>query len=163
MENEKSITVAFTGHRTYQGEAEVELKQQLEALYERGFRRFLTGMAWGFDLAAGVAVVELKKRYADVELVAVEPYLNFRMRFKGEDLALYDRVRDAADEVVQVCQSGSMQAYFRRNDYLTDNASIIVAWWNWLPKSGTEYTVKRARKRGLEVINLFPTIMPELF
>ena len=50
QKNEK--TVAFTGHRTYEGEAQQELAAVLRELYAEGYRTFLSGMARGFDLAA---------------------------------------------------------------------------------------------------------------
>ena len=74
MSEKKDITVAFTGHRTYCGEAEKPLQELLQMLYEQGFRRFLTGMAWGFDLAAGEAVMRLKEQHDDIELVAAVPF-----------------------------------------------------------------------------------------
>ena len=51
------ISVAFSGHRTYRGDAAGTLHRTLEELYARGFRTFLSGMAVGFDLAAAEAVL----------------------------------------------------------------------------------------------------------
>ena len=157
----RNHTVAFTGHRTYDGVADDELRQIVRYLYERGMNRFLCGMAWGFDLAAGRIVTELKREGADVELVAVEPFAEFRAMFSGDDIALYDEVLRAADERVVVAENDKM-AYMRRNDYLVDNAAVVVAWWDGKPRSGTAYTVKRARKKRLEIVNLFPRPQLEL-
>ena len=51
-------TVAFTGHRTYCGEASAALAAAIRGLHAHGFRTFLCGMAVGFDLAAAEAVLE---------------------------------------------------------------------------------------------------------
>ncbi len=163
MENDKNITVAFTGHRTYSGEAEEALDELLQVLYMRGYRRFLTGMAWGFDLAVGRAVMALKARYEDVELVAVLPYAEFENLFHDEDLALYNAVFEAADERVVVSEHPSPLSYVRRNDFLVDNASLVVAWWCGSSKGGTAYTVKRAFKKSREVINLLLPSQMSLF
>ena len=163
MNEKKDITVAFTGHRTYQAEAEEALQECVKKLYERGFRRFLVGMAWGFDLAAGEAVAALKEQYGDVELVAVVPVGGFRNLFHDAELALYDGVLQAADECVVVSEKGSPLSYVRRNDFLVDNASLVVAWWSGSRKGGTAYTVKRAFKKGREVINLLPPSQMSLF
>ncbi|MBR5282008.1 MAG: DUF1273 family protein, partial [Alistipes sp.] len=72
MNQKKNITVAFTGHRSYNGSADERLAALLEELYGRGYRRFLTGMAWGFDLAAAEAVIRLKQSHEDVQLIAIE-------------------------------------------------------------------------------------------
>ena len=163
MREKKDITVAFTGHRVYDGEADDRLRSLLQELYERGYRRFMTGMAWGFDLAAGRAVMALKRLYGDVELVAVVPYEAFSALFHDAALAEYDDVMAAADEVLYISERGGNAAFRRRNDFLVDNASLVVAWWNHLPTGGTAYTVKRAAKQGCEIINLSPPAENDLF
>lgn len=55
-------SVAFSGHRTYCGDAADALHRTVGELYARGFRTFLSGMAVGFDLAAAEAVLELRGR-----------------------------------------------------------------------------------------------------
>lgn len=157
----RSRTVAFTGRRTYRGEADGELRELLHLLYARGMRRFLCGMAWGFDLAAGAEVARLKRRNEDVVLVAVEPYANFRDRFRGEDAKAYDELLAVADERVVVGEEDAA-AYMRRNDFLVQQAQVVVAWWDNLPHGGTAYTVKRARRCGREVVNLYPEPQLEL-
>ena len=149
MDCTENITVAFSGHRTYRGEVEEELCVLIGRLYDEGYRRFLCGMAWGFDLAAG-------------EAVAVVPYDGFRGLFHGEDGEQYDRVVAAADEVVVVSECEPKLAFRMRNNFLVDNASVVVAWFNGIGRGGTAYTVKRARKRGVKVENLYPSSQLEL-
>lgn len=57
MTEDRLTTVAFTGHRTYGGQAAAALRATVGELYVRGFRTFLCGMAMGFDLAAAEAVL----------------------------------------------------------------------------------------------------------
>lgn len=151
----ESIAVAFTGHRTYLSEADEELRQLLEELYAEGARRYLCGMAWGFDLSAGEAVVQHKLLHEDVELVAVEPFAEFRSLFRGEDAERYDALIAAADCRVVVGEN-NVGAYMRRNDYLVDHSSLVVAWWDGRRDGGTAYTALRARCKGREVVNLYP-------
>ena len=155
-------TVAFTGHRSYYGQADDELRALVRDLVERGFTRFLCGMAWGFDLAAGRVVRELKREFAEIELIAVEPFAEFRSLFSGEDGALYDALVEVATERVVVSDEDSTMVYMRRNDYLVDNASLVVAWCDGRGRGGTTYTVERARKSRVEVINLYPEPQLEL-
>ena len=163
MNSRRNITVAFTGHRTYCGEANSDLRQTILKLCEEGFTRFLCGMAWGFDLAAGEAVAEAKKHCSEIELVAVVPYDGFGELFRGDDAEQYGRVMAAADEVVVVSEQGGDAAFRRRNDYLVDNASIVVAWFDGAPRGGTAYTVRRARHSRLPVVNLMHNPQLELF
>lgn len=60
MELDFHTTAAFTGHRTYDGEAHAALRATVRRLYARGFRTFLCGMAVGFDLAAAEAVLSCR-------------------------------------------------------------------------------------------------------
>lgn len=160
MNYNKNITVAFTGHRNYDGSADAELRELLQELYADGYRRFLCGMSWGFDLAAAEAVVELRKQYADVQLVAVEPYAWFGRLFRGDDAEQYERIKAAADEVVVVGDSGEPMDYIARNDYLVEHASAVVAWWSGVKRGGTAYTVKQARKTKIPCYNLFDRELP---
>lgn len=158
----KNRSVAFSGHRTYQDEACEELRCVVVRLYDEGYRRFLCGMAWGFDLAAGEAVAELKRTHSDVELVAALPYRNFSKLFHADDAAQYKRVIEEADAVVAVSDVESRAAYRMRNDYLVDNSSVLVAWFDGQPRGGTAYTVRRARRKGVRVENLYPQPQMEL-
>lgn len=158
MNSEKSISVAFTGHRTYAGEADAQLRLTLRQLYDEGYRCFVCGMAWGWDLAAGEAVIELKNEHPEIELVAVVPFADFRTLFHDEDLEQYDRVAGSADRVVVSGDytSACNAAFRQRNDYLVDNASLVVAWYDNKPRSGTAYTIRQARRKHIPVINLMP-------
>lgn len=155
VNEEKNITVAFTGHRHYDGRADEALYALLEELYRQGYRRFLSGMAWGFDLAAAEQVIRLRQRYADVRLVAVEPFAGFRRLFRGADVGRYDNVKSCADELVCVGEDTGAKGYFARNRYLVEHASHVVAWWNGIKRGGTHYTIRRALREGMSVDNLY--------
>ncbi len=157
MDNIRLASVAFTGHRTYCDEGERQLADVLEMLYSEGYRRFLTGMAWGFDLAAGLAVIGLRRRHGDVRLVAVEPFGRFRALFSGVEATVYDEVLASCDERVTVCGTYTAACYRLRNDFLVDHAAVVVAWYDGGSDGGTAYTVRRARRHGIPVINLRPS------
>ena len=57
MNPNPATAVAFTGHRTYCGEAAAALQRAVETLYAEGCRTFLSGMAAGFDMAAAETVL----------------------------------------------------------------------------------------------------------
>ena len=161
-------SVAFTGHRTCRDEAREALSRTLEALYARGFRTFLSGMAVGFDLAAAEAVLELRARHPDVRLVAAIPFPEQAQRFPREERARYERVLTAADETEVLAPAYHRGSYAVRNDFLVDHARVLVAWYDGSP-GGTRYTVERALVRDREVVNLhpqgpaFPPPAPTLF
>lgn len=152
---DRPITASFTGHRTYCGDGADALRRTVETLYDRGFRTFLSGMAVGFDLAAAEAVLELRGRRPDVRLVAVVPFEGQQTRFSGADRARFDRVLAEADGVEVLSVAYHRGCYAVRNDFLVDHAAVLVAWYDGMP-GGTHYTVRRALRRGLEIVNLHP-------
>ncbi|WP_300103116.1 SLOG family protein [uncultured Alistipes sp.] len=162
-------TAAFTGHRTYDGTAGETLAAAVERAYMRGYRTFLTGMAMGFDLAAGEAVLALRAKHPGMRLVAVIPFRGQEERFSAEDRARFRTVEAASDKVVILSETFHRGCYAVRNRFLADNASLVVAWYDG-SSGGTQYTLRRAFARSLEVWNLHPaaplsirTADPELF
>ncbi len=153
---DRSHTVAFTGHRTYRGEADELLGHTLEALYLRGYRRFLSGMAVGFDLAAAEAVVELRQRHADAELVCIIPFSEHPNRFPAAELCRYNTLIGEADHLICLSEHYTPNCYYMRNDSLVDNSSYIVAYYDGSKSGGTYYTVRRAHRQHLPVENLYP-------
>ena len=148
-------SVAFTGHRTYRGAAADALRRTVGELYARGFRNFLSGMAVGFDLAAAEAVLELRERVPGVRLVAAVPFRGQEMRFSPADRERFRRVLAEADSVEVLAPAYHRGCYAVRNDFLVDNARVLVAWYDGSP-GGTRHTVSRALRRGLEFVNLHP-------
>ncbi|HJC20043.1 MAG TPA: DUF1273 domain-containing protein [Candidatus Alistipes stercoripullorum] len=149
-------SVAFTGHRTYDGTAAESLSAAVERLYGRGFRTFLSGMAVGFDLAAAEAVLTLRAAHPDVRLVAVVPFRGQEERFSPADRVRFRRAVAAADEVEVLAGGYRRGCYAVRNDFLVDRAALVVAWYDGSP-GGTRYTLRRALARGREVWNLHPS------
>lgn len=146
-------TVAFTGHRTYDDSASAQLYNAICSLYASGYRTFMSGMAAGFDLAAAEAVLALKGGMADLRLVCVIPFEGQSRRFAESVRARYERVVEAADEVVTLAPHYTVDAYLRRNDFLADHSTAVIAYLSDR-RSGTAYTVRRALHRHSRVINL---------
>lgn len=154
--------MAFTGHRTCGEEAVAPLDEALLRLYQAGFTRFLSGMALGFDLLAAEAVLRLRARFSEVQFGCVVPFARQAERFPEADRLRFERLLREADEVVLLEAEFSPGCYHRRNDFLVEQAARLVAWFDG-SKGGTEYTLKRARRRGLHCENLFPNPQGELF
>lgn len=147
--------VAFTGHRAYSGSEEGLLVATIRDLYAEGVRHFRVGMAEGFDLAAGRAVVDIMLSHNDIILEACIPWPTFASRFTAEERSLYNTILSHAT-VVRYSDNAYHPAIFRhRNDMLVEGADVVVAWWSGTT-GGTAYTVKKAKKLGCRIINLYP-------
>lgn len=165
MEFNREVSVAFTGHQEYDGRADGVLAGLVRSLYRAGCRVFYSGMALGFDLSAAETVLALREECPGMQLVAVVPFRGQERSFPSGERMRYWAVLAAADRTVELETAYCRGCYYRRNDYLIDHAGRLVAWYV-RPRSGTGYTVRRARKAGLEVINLWkdpssPTLFAE--
>ncbi len=168
MNPNPATAVAFTGHRTYCGEAAAALQRAVETLYTEGCRTFLSGMAAGFDMAAAETVLACRDRLPGLRLVAVVPFEGHINRFSNSDRERFGRIVAAADETTVLSTRYHRGVYMQRNDYLVSHAARLVAWFDGSP-GGTFYTLRRALQAGRRIDNLcpagpgFPPPMPTLF
>ena len=153
-------SVAFTGHRTYAGEAQEALYVLIRTLAEQGATTFLSGMARGFDLSAAEAVLALRDAGLAIRLVAVVPFASQANRFSAEDRDRFRRVLATADEVILLASDYFRGCYQQRNDFLVEHAATLVAWYDG-SRGGTRYTFLKAMKCGLTLHNLSPKILPD--
>jgi uncharacterized phage-like protein YoqJ len=153
MNNKKKITASFTGHRNYDNSCEDLLREEIERLYQENFRIFLCGMARGFDLAAGECVASLREKLPELQLCCIIPFRGQERSFSKVDRERYLRLIEQANQVIVLAESFQMGAYHTRNNYLVDNSSAIIAYYNGT-KGGTHYTLRRAIKQGLRISNL---------
>lgn len=152
--------VAFSGHRSYDGSADDRLRSVVADLYAEGVRIFRVGMAEGFDLAAGEAVVAFMALHDDVVLEAYVPWPLFSARFDRENKLRYDAIIAKAQVVRYAGFAFQNNIFHQRNDMMVDGAGYLVAWWNGL-RSGTGYTVSRARRYQAKIVNLHPGSVEE--
>lgn len=145
---------AFTGHRTYDHSADQALRRVIERLYGEGVRCFRSGMAEGFDLSAAEAVIALKERFEDIRLEAIVPFRAFKERMGLCDQSRYERIVSLADSVRYAAEEYFEGVYRLRNDLLVESADVVVAWWNGR-RSGTQYTVQRARRGAAHIVNIY--------
>lgn len=99
----KMMSVAFTGHRTIRTNKyalSVSLNEEVRFCYENGIRFFYIGCAVGFDMMAAHTVLEQRKQYPDMVLVAVVPYVGQDVYFNKEDKQRYADILRQADKVV---------------------------------------------------------------
>lgn len=148
---------AFSGHRAIPEEA-VEplrrlLREKIASLAAEGVCGFLCGGAMGFDTLAAEMVLEARSRFPEITLTLALPYPGQADRWPEAAQWQYQKICDAADEVIYVSEAYTRFCMMQRNRYLVDHASVLVC---YLMKTsgGTAGTVKYALHRGLTVENL---------
>ena len=163
-----AITCAFTGHRPksfpwkYDESAPdcVLLKEvlalQIEELANRGVTDFLSGMAQGTDLWCSEIVLNLKKENPALMLHCILPCKGQESKWAASAQERYHAILAQANEVVYVGQEYSRECMLKRNRYLVDHSSILLAVYTGSFRSGTGATVRYARQLGRCIYILDP-------
>ena len=153
----KESTCCFTGHRELPVAEIPRLKEILDSEIEKqinlGKCIFCCGGALGFDTLAANSVLALKERYPHIKLLLFLPHKKQSSAFKDADKREYERILSLADGVSYASSEYNFDCMFKRNRQLADASSVCI---EYLDKGtgGTLYTVKYARKNGLQIINL---------
>ncbi len=158
-------TCCFSGHRPSKlpwGYREDDLRcldlkmdivQALVGLYDRGYRRFLCGMAEGCDLYFAESVLLLRESHPEVSLDAVVPFKGQAERWTAEQQRRYHRFLDSCDEVTLLQEKYSPGCMMARNRYMVNRSSLLLACYNG-EAGGTRNTILYAREQGLELITI---------
>ncbi|MBQ8214780.1 MAG: DUF1273 family protein [Clostridia bacterium] len=151
----KDTTCLFTGHRTLPSKGrdldwlEQELKKEIRAAYDRGYRTFLSGGAAGFDLLCAMTVINLRQsELPELRLVFALPCYNHYKSWDKNDKMLFAHLLERTDEVVYVSEDYTQGCMHKRNRYMVDNSSLCIAYCT-KSTGGTAYTVNYAQKNGV--------------
>lgn len=151
--------VCFTGHRPERLHMREEvvksalLSEIIKAIYD-GKNVFISGMARGVDLWAAEIIVGLREEYPELKLICASPYEGFEKCWSKEWKKLYTEILKKADLVRFICPQYSGFSYQRRNEWMVNHSSRVIAVWNG-EKSGTQNTIRYAEKCGVCVINVY--------
>ena len=171
---EREKTVAFTGYRESKIEIsasnpniisviKTNLRERLLDLYSKGYTTFLSGVAEGFDMIAADVVLSLKNEHADIELIAVIPFVGQERSYTPQQLEQYNNILSNCDSKIIISEHYFQGVFFLRNDFLINNCSHLVAYYDG-QKGGTKYTVKKAEKNSIPILNICTEInTPSLF
>lgn len=143
---------AFTGNREMGDDInEEKVKELLRGLIiNKGVHTFYDGMARGFDLLCAKCVIELKKEFPQIKLIACVPCPKQEKYFKSEDKKLYYEVLEGCDQVKLISKFYFDGCMFVRNRYMVDNAGKVVVYQRE-EDGGTAYTHNYAVEQGKEI------------
>ena len=159
----RESTCCFTGHRPDklpwgldENSAEcrklrIEIAIQLEALHSAGIAHFISGMALGCDLLFAEAVLAMREEYDDVTLEAAGPCDSQANSWPEEQKERYNAILSSCDTVTFVQHQYTPGCMLRRNRYMVDNSSVLLACFNG-SSGGTMNTLLYARRQGVKTI-----------
>lgn len=158
---------SFTGHRPSKFDfkyneddiqcikLKAKLIQEIEKLYFQGVKIFLTGCAIGADILCGEIVLQLMKKYNDIQLYCVLPCNNHNVNWNEEYKNRLKNLMENCTRNIFLQENYSKYCYFKRDKYLVDKASLIFAVYDInSEKSGTKTTLKYAINQNKNIIIL---------
>ena len=162
MEFDKNNTVCFTGNRPnklpwgYDENAPAcvsfknKLRQQIEKLIQKGYKTFIVGMAEGVDTYVAEILLDIKSN-SDIVIIGAIQYLGQEKQWTSEAKNRYNQILQGLDTQMVVSEHFSKYALLKRNKYMLDNSSVVVA-ASTGQKGGTTYTISLAQKMNKEII-----------
>ena len=156
----------FTGHRPgklpwrYNEEdlrcvsLKARIADAVEAAYQEGFRHFLCGMAQGTDLYFCQAVLDLRQAHPDVTIEAAVPFAGQADRWPAADQARRLALLDQCDLETVVQHTYTPGCMGRRNRYMVDRSSLLLAVYDGIPRGGTMNTLAYAMRQGVQTVIL---------
>ena len=161
----KNESCCFTGHRLEKlpwREREntplcIELKTKIsEALREahrEGIKHFMCGMATGCDMYFCEAAIDLRSEHEEITIEAAIPW-NGQAGAWTEDLRRrHSRLVEDCDFITVVQSEFSPDCLMKRNRYMVDNSSMIIAAYNGKP-GGTMSTMLYAMRQGVKLVEI---------
>ncbi len=149
-------TVCFTGHRDLKGQEKALtplLDQMIDALYRRGYRRFFSGGAMGFDLLAAERMLHFRETHPDAHLIMAIPCADQTAKWPDAECRRYERILYYADETRVLSPRYYRGCMMVRNQHMVDRSSVCVCYL-YKPKGGTVTTVTYAAAENLTILNL---------
>ena len=156
---DRTVSAAFTGHRFYDFSQREFIQERLTSAiseaYDHGIRNFISGFALGIDLMAAQLVQSLKCNLPGISLTAAIPFEGQAERYNISDKRVYRRLLELADKVIVLSDCYYPRCFLDRDEFMVENASYLIAYYDGREKGGTYYTVKKARARGIPIINVY--------
>lgn len=161
----RPCSCAFTGHRPSKlpwGDRESDLRcialkarmrAAVESVIHEGMEHFICGMAEGCDLYFAETVLALKKYYPQITLEAAIPCPTQTDGWSEEQKARYRGILSRCDYETMVQQSYTRGCMQRRNRYMVDHASLLIAVSDG-QHGGTRSTIEYAFRRGISVLDI---------
>lgn len=167
MDMDPSRICCFTGHRPEklpwgldEGDPrciaiKFSLSREIEGLYHRGFRHFISGMAMGCDLYFAEAALELREKFPDLTVEGAVPCPTQADRWPEEQRRRWQDILARCDLESMVQQHYDRFCMLRRDRYMVDRSTAILAVFNGT-SGGTQYTLNYAMDKKLEILLLDP-------
>lgn len=143
--------VAFIGHRYIEGNYDLEERIEniiREKLHSKEFVEIYVGRNGDFDISVASATKRAQEAlgHHNSSLILLQPY---PMKDDPYYEKFYDEIWYPIDG-----KTHPKAAITKRNQWMIDNADLLIAFVHNDQKGGALTTLKYAQKQGVEIINL---------
>lgn len=151
-EEKRAHRCCFTGHRPEKLHADesavcAALDRAIDEAIADGFTTFISGMARGVDIWAAEIVLCKRQTNPKLHLICACPHPDFEMKWSSEWVARYRQILAVADLVRFISPGFSIDAYQRRNEWMVDHSSRVIAVYNG-EEGGTRNTILYAKRQA---------------
>ena len=98
-------------------------------------------------------MLEKKKQNNALHLICAVPHPDFEKRRGFFEERRYNRIIKNADYVTTISDHYYKDCYQKRNEWMVDRSSLVIAVWNGQP-SGTKNTIDYAKRKNMLVYNV---------
>ena len=134
------------------------LEKEIRKAIEKGYRHFISGMANGVDMYAARIVVKIKQEQPDLKLIfeAAIPFPSQPAKWTDAQKSEYAELLAMADKKKIIGKVPSVENFDKRNNYMIENAGMLIAVNSIKPGGGTSRLIESAGKRKKEVVVIEP-------
>lgn len=164
-------TCAFTGHRFYKSKSKenifnskyknytqieidyikFKLEEEILKLFSEGYVHFISGGALGVDTWAIDILIKLKKSFEITYEIAM-PYPNQSNNWPKDNKTHHLELLKMADKITVVNKCYHVGCMQKRNRYMVNNSSVLIAVYSDTKKGGTYYTIEYAKSLKRKII-----------
>ena len=154
---EKKIC-CFTGHRIIAKKDIPFLGERMETLVlkliQEGTAVFQVGGALGFDTLAAQLLMKLcDDDGINLKIILYCPFPDFISRWTPKQQEKFRALYAKYDGVIYSNQTGSRDAYLKRNRQLVDGVQFCIAYCT-KEHSGAAYTIRYAEENGVQIFRV---------
>jgi uncharacterized phage-like protein YoqJ len=134
----------------------IRICQEIQAiLLEEKPDKIISGMAQGFDSWLANIAIKL-----NIPFIAAVPFVGQEAAWSEKDQIIYRRLLSKAEKVVIVSDGGYQNFKFhKRNEFMVDSASHILACYNQNSTGGTASCIKYALPQNKPIIYISPDVV----
>ncbi len=144
-------TCCFTGRREIPKERIREIKLSLlieiTQAIKHGYTNFISGFAEGADLFAAEIISDLKPKMKNLTLHGAIPY---RARLNTKDKNFQNLIMNC-DDITVISEKSTPDCYFKRNKFMIENSSLLIAVWDGTESGGTYNTIEYAKMKPIDI------------